>query len=58
MIYMFYKRILLIKLSQTAYFDVWALQKYRFVYKDSIGINIIFIRDIGARFMPCEGPKR
>ena len=47
--------ILHIDLSQTAYFDVLMLQICRLLYKDSIGINIIFIPAIGARFMPGEG---
>ena len=53
--FFFLKSILLINLSQTAYFDGLTLQDCRFMYKDSIGINIIFIRAIGARFMPREG---
>ena len=51
--YKLYK--LLINLSQTAYVGGLTLSNCRFLYKDSIGINIIFIRAIGARFMPGEG---
>ena len=47
--------ILLINLSQAAYFNDLTLQNCRFLYKDSIGINIIFIRALGCSFMPGEG---
>ena len=50
-----YESILLINLSQTAYFDGLTLSDDRKWYGDSTGLNIIFIRAIGARFMPGEG---
>ena len=43
------KSILLINQSYTAYFDGLTRKTCRFLYNDSIGINIIFIRAIGAR---------
>ena len=48
--------ILLINLSQTAYFDGLTLSDDRNWYGDSTGLNIIFIRAIGCSFMPGEGP--
>ena len=44
-----YESILLINLSQTAYFDGLTLSDDRKWYGDSTGLNIIFIRAIGAR---------
>ena len=46
-----YKSSLLINLSQTAYFDGLTLSDDRKWYGDSTGLNIIFIRAIGARNM-------
>ena len=48
-IFFFPKSILLINLSQTAYFDGLALSDDRKWYGESTGLNIIFIRAIGAR---------
>ena len=45
----FIKSILLINLSQTASFDGLTLPDDRKLYADSTGLNIIFIRAIGAR---------
>ena len=41
--------ILLINLYLTAYFDGLTLPDDRKLYADSTGLNIIFIRAIGAR---------
>ena len=46
---------LLINLSKTAQKGGCALLDLYFLYKDSIGINIIFIRAIGSPNMPGEG---
>ena len=46
-----YESILLINLSQTAYFDGLTLSDDRKWYGDSTGLNSIFIRAIGARNM-------
>ena len=43
--------ILLINLYQTAYVDGLTLSDDRKLYGDSTGLNIIFIRAIGARNM-------
>ena len=51
----FLKSILLLNLSQTAYFDALTLSDDRKWYADSIGLNIIFIRAIGCRNMASEG---
>ena len=49
----FSESILLINLSQTAYFDGLTLPDCRKWYCDSTGLNIIFIRAIGARNIKC-----
>ena len=52
----FFFSILLINLSQTAYFDDLTLLNCRKLNLESTGVNIIFIRAIGCSFMPGEGP--
>ena len=47
--------MLLLNLSQTAYFDGLTLPDCRKWYCDSTGLNIIFIRAIGCPDMPGEG---
>ena len=47
--------MLLLKLSQTAYFDGLTLPDCRKWYGDSTGLNIIFIQAIGCPNMPGEG---
>ena len=48
--------ILLINLSQTAYFDDLTIPNGRKLNAVSMGMNIIFIAPIGCSFMPGEGP--
>ena len=48
--------ILLINLSQTAYFHDLTIPNCRKLNPVSTGMNIIFIRAIGCSFMPGEGP--
>ena len=48
--------ILLINLSQTAYFDGLTISNCRKLDGVSIDVNIIFIALIGCSFMPGEGP--
>ena len=48
--------ILLINLSQTAYFDGLTMPNGRKLNGVSMDVNIIFIALIGCSFMPGEGP--
>ena len=52
----YFHSILLINLSQTAYFDDLTVSNGRKLDLESAGMNIIFIRAIGCSFMPGEGP--